>query len=53
MVSTRTTFPVGTALEVKQKIRQTDLVKEVLTIAEVAKRSGVATSSLRFDEEQA
>jgi MerR family transcriptional regulator, redox-sensitive transcriptional activator SoxR len=52
MVSTRTTFPVGTALEVKQKIRQTDLVKEVLTIAEVAKRSGVATSALRFYEDQ-
>jgi MerR family redox-sensitive transcriptional activator SoxR len=46
-----TQLPSSSALEVKEKIRQTSLVGEALTIGEVAKRSGVATSALRFYEE--
>ena len=42
----------SSALEVKQKIAQTDGVGDALTIGEVARRSGVATSALRFYEEQ-
>jgi MerR family redox-sensitive transcriptional activator SoxR len=33
-------------------LHQTDVVSEVLTIGEVAKRSGVAASALRFYDEQ-
>jgi MerR family redox-sensitive transcriptional activator SoxR len=33
-------------------VKQTELVNEVLTIGEVAARSGVATSALRFYEDQ-
>jgi MerR family transcriptional regulator, redox-sensitive transcriptional activator SoxR len=42
----------SSALEVKPKIHETSGVKEVLTIAEVAERSGVATSALRFYEDE-
>jgi MerR family redox-sensitive transcriptional activator SoxR len=42
----------SSALEVKEKIAQTGGMSDVLTIGEVARRSGVATSALRFYEEQ-
>jgi MerR family transcriptional regulator, redox-sensitive transcriptional activator SoxR len=42
----------SSALEVKPEIHETSCVKEVLTIAEVAERSGVATSALRFYEDE-
>ena len=42
----------SSALEVKRKLAQTEDVSDVLTIGEVAARSGVATSALRFYEEQ-
>src|SRR2546427_8506833 len=41
----------SSALEVKQNLWQTRCMDDVLTIGEVAKRSGVATSALRFYEE--
>jgi MerR family redox-sensitive transcriptional activator SoxR len=40
--------PSSSTLEVKQKIRYPGCVEQVLSIGEVAKRSGVATSALRF-----
>src|SRR5580765_8714409 len=45
----------SSALEVKAKLRDTAAMEEALetmTIGEVAKRCGVATSALRFYEEQ-
>src|SRR5205085_10240685 len=42
----------SSALEVKRKMRDTGGMSETLTIGEVAARSGVATSALRFYEEQ-
>lgn len=42
----------SSALEVKQKVAQTEIVGDALTIGEVAERSGVATSALRFYEDQ-
>jgi MerR family transcriptional regulator, redox-sensitive transcriptional activator SoxR len=42
----------SSALEVKRKVAQTDRVGDVLTIGEVAARSGVAASALRFYEDQ-
>jgi MerR family redox-sensitive transcriptional activator SoxR len=42
----------SSALEVKSEIHETSCVKEVLTIAEVAERSGVASSALRFYEDE-
>src|SRR5579864_4044482 len=43
----------SSALEVKLKMRQTGCMSEALTIGQVAERCGVATSALRFYEEQA
>jgi MerR family transcriptional regulator, redox-sensitive transcriptional activator SoxR len=42
----------SSALEVKRDLADTETVQEALTIGEVAARSGVATSALRFYEEQ-
>ena len=42
----------SSALEVKGKVAQTQIVASAMTIGEVAARSGVATSALRFYEEQ-
>jgi MerR family redox-sensitive transcriptional activator SoxR len=42
----------SSALEVKQKVAHTGDVDDALTIGEVAARSGVATSALRFYEDQ-
>ena len=42
----------SSALEVKRKVTQTEIVGDALTIGEVAERSGVATSALRFYEDQ-
>jgi MerR family redox-sensitive transcriptional activator SoxR len=42
----------SSALEVKGKMRQAGIVGEALTISEVARRTGVATSALRFYEDQ-
>ena len=42
----------SSALEVKQNLAQTEAVADALTIGEVAARSGVATSALRFYEDQ-
>jgi MerR family transcriptional regulator, redox-sensitive transcriptional activator SoxR len=42
----------SSALEVKDKVAQTEDVGDVLTIGELAARSGVATSALRFYEER-
>src|SRR5262245_18885601 len=42
----------SSALEVKRDLCETACVDGVLTIGEVAKRSGTATSALRFYEEQ-
>jgi len=42
----------SSALEVKRKVAQTEIVGDALTIGEVAERSGVATSALRFYEDQ-
>lgn len=42
----------SSALEVKRKLWDTAWVDSALTIGEVAKRSGTATSALRFYEEQ-
>jgi hypothetical protein len=42
----------SSALEVKRKVRQAGIVNEALTISDVARRSGVAPSALRFYEEQ-
>src|SRR4051812_28395425 len=42
----------SSALEVKRKLWETCYMDGVLTIGEVAKRSGTATSALRFYEEQ-
>jgi MerR family transcriptional regulator, redox-sensitive transcriptional activator SoxR len=42
----------SSALEVKGKVAQTEIVSGALTIGEVAERSGVATSALRFYEDQ-
>ena len=42
----------SSALEVKRNLPHTGVVSEALTIGEVAARSGVATSALRFYEEQ-
>src|SRR4029079_15164130 len=42
----------SSALEVKQKVAQTALMGDAMTIGEVAARSGVATSALRFYEDQ-
>ena len=42
----------SSALEVKRKVGHTGAMSDALTIGEVAARSGVATSALRFYEEQ-
>jgi MerR family redox-sensitive transcriptional activator SoxR len=42
----------SSALEVKAEVRQTAVMDDALTIGEVARRSGVATSALRFYEDQ-
>src|SRR4029079_18184914 len=42
----------SSALEVKREVAQTEPMSNVLTIGEVAARSGVATSALRFYEDQ-
>ena len=44
--------PSSSALEVKWQLWHTAYVTEALTVGQVAKRSGVATSALRFYEEQ-
>jgi MerR family redox-sensitive transcriptional activator SoxR len=42
----------SSALEVKRKLRHARIVSDALTISEVAERCGVATSALRFYEDQ-
>ena len=42
----------SSALEVKRKVAQTAVMGDAMTIGEVAARSGVATSALRFYEDQ-
>jgi MerR family transcriptional regulator, redox-sensitive transcriptional activator SoxR len=42
----------SSALEVKRKLWHTADVTEAMTVGEVAKRSGVATSALRYYEEE-
>jgi MerR family redox-sensitive transcriptional activator SoxR len=42
----------SSALEVKRKFCDTENVTKALTVGEVATRSGVATSALRFYEEE-
>jgi MerR family redox-sensitive transcriptional activator SoxR len=51
-VSSDTKHRTSSALEVKQKFAHTGTVGDALTIGEVAGRSGVATSALRFYEDQ-